>query len=138
MGSSEPLFFDDFRGSIRHLVGALGGPKKVGMLLRPTLSPQTAANWVNDCLNPERDSKFDFEDIVTLIKAGRELGVHCANWQLQDETGYTRPTIAPAKTPEQVLAAQMARTLAEFQRLADEAAALAASSGLGSAVRSIR
>lgn len=130
MGSSEPLFFEDFRGAVRHLVGALGGPKKVGALLRPALTPERASNWVNDCLNPERDSKFDFEELSTLLRAGRELGVHCATWQLSDETGYTRPTIAPGKTREQELAEEMARALSQFKRLADEAAALRDPSGL--------
>lgn len=123
MASQEPLFFEDFRGSVRHLIGALGGPKKVGGMLRPTLTPQSAANWVNDCLNESRDSKFDFEDIVTLLKAGRAVGVHCAMWQLADESGYTRPTIAPAKTRNQERAERMERLLSEFKHLADEEAA---------------
>lgn len=123
MTGQEPLFYDDFRGAVRYLVGALGGPKKVGALLRPTLSPQSAANWVNDCLNPERDTKFDLEDLSALLKEGRELGVHCALWQLCDEAGYTRPTMAPEKTPNQMRAERMARLLVEFKHLADEEAA---------------
>lgn len=126
MTGQEPLFYDDFRGAIRHLVGALGGPKKVGALLRPTLAPQSAANWVNDCLNPERDTKFDLEDIASLLAKGRALGIHCALWQLCDETGYERPGIAPAKTPNQIRAERMSRLLSEFKHLADEEAAEAA------------
>lgn len=125
MAGQEPLFFEDFRGSIRHLVGCLGGPKKVAAMLRPTLSAQAGANWVNDCLSETRDSKFDFEDIATILAAGRKLGIHCAMWRLCDESGYSRPTIAPSKTPEQELAEQMIRTANEYQRLANEAAAAA-------------
>jgi hypothetical protein len=119
----EALFFEDFRGAIRHLIGALGGPKKVGAILRPTLPVQTAVNWINDCLSTSRDSKFDFEDIVTLLAEGRKRGVHCATWQLSDETGYTRPSIAPPKTRNQERAERMEKLLAEFKHLADEEAA---------------
>jgi hypothetical protein len=128
--SQDALFYEDFRGAVRHLVGALGGPKKVGALLRPTLSPQAAANWVNDCLSETRDSKFDFEDISALLSKGRELGVHCAMWQLCDETQYERPDIAPRKTPNQERAERMANLLAEFRHLADEEAAEQRTQGL--------
>jgi hypothetical protein len=119
----EALFYEDFRGALRHLVGALGGPKKVGAMLRPALPIHAAVNWVNDCLNPNRDTKFDYEDISKLLTEGRVRGIHCAMWQLADETGYTRPTIAPAKTRNQERAERMDRLLAEFRHLADEEAA---------------
>jgi hypothetical protein len=124
VGVQDALFYEDFRGSVRHLVGALGGPKKVGGILRPTLSAQAAANWVNDCLSETRDSKFDFEDIAVLLAEGRKLGIHCAMWQLCQESGYAPATIAPIKTPEQVMAARMQELVREFQNLADEAAAM--------------
>ncbi len=123
MAGQEPLFYEDWRGAFRQLVGALGGPKKAGAMLRPTLTPSAAANWVNDCLNPDRDTKFDFEDIETLLRKGRELHIHCAIWQLCDAVGYARPTIAPSKSPNQLRAERMERLLLEFKHLADEEAA---------------
>lgn len=123
MAGQEPLFYEDFRGAMRHLIGALGGPKKVGALLRPALPMHSAVNWVNDCLNPNRDSKFAYEDVSRLLAEGRARGVHCAMWQLCDEAGYTRPSIAPAKTKNQERAERMERLLAEFRHLADEEAA---------------
>lgn len=123
MTGQEPLFYDDFRGAVRHLIGALGGPKKVAALLRPLLSQQSGVNWVNDCLNPNRDSKFAFEDLSALLAAGRTHGVHCAMWQLCDESGYTHPSIAPLKTKNQERAERMDALLKEFRRLADEEAA---------------
>lgn len=123
MAGQEPLFYEDFRGALRHLVGALGGPKKVGAILRPSLPLHAAVNWVNDCLNPNRDTKFDYEDIAKLLAEGRSRGVHCAMWQLCDEAGYTRPSIAPPKTRNQERAERMEKLLAEFKHLADEEAA---------------
>jgi hypothetical protein len=92
-------------------------------MLRPQLSAQAAANWVNDCLSETRDSKFDFEDLSMLLAEGRKRGIHCAMWQLADETGYAHPTIAPLKTRNQERAERMERLLAEFRHLADEEAA---------------
>lgn len=84
----EALFYEDFRGAVCHLIKSLGGAKRVGGILRPTLSVKQAEGWVNDCLNPDRVTKFDFEDIVTLLNAGRDKHIHCAINQLAYETGY--------------------------------------------------
>lgn len=124
MTGQDALFYDDFRGAVRHLVGALGGPKIVGALLRSTWSVEKAAGWVNDCLNPNRDSKFDFEDISALFKAARERHIHCGLWQLCDEAGYQRPDIATALTETQKLAARRVKVAEQWKQIADEEAAL--------------
>ena len=121
--TQDPLFFEDFRGAVDHLVKMLGGHKVVGGMLRPGWPVKKASDWVSDCLNPDRQTKFDFEDISALLAEGRARGIHCASWQLADETGYERPGIAPTKTPDQLLAEQMSHHLSEFKRLADERAA---------------
>lgn len=122
--NQDALFFEDFRGAIKHLIGFLGGPKKVGYLLRPALSPKQAENWVNDCMNPDRQTKFDFEDFSLLLNEGRQRGIHCAINQLCAETGYADPQIAPKKTERQRLAELYGRKAAELQTLADELAAI--------------
>lgn len=122
--AQDALFYEDFRGALKHLVGALGGPKAVGGMLRPSFSVKQAEQWVHDCLNIDRQTKFDIEDIATLLAEGRERGVHCAMYQLCDETQYMRPDIAPRKTPEQILSEQMERAAAEYRRCADELAAM--------------
>lgn len=67
---------------------------------------------------------LDLDDVVALLRMARVRGVHCAMWQLTDDAGYTRPQIAPTKTPEQELAERMQRHAQEFARLADEHAAI--------------
>jgi len=122
--TQDALFYDDLRGALRHLVAALGGAKRVGALLRPTLSLGRAENWVNDCLNPNRDTKFDLEDLAAVLRAGRDTGVHCAFWQLCDEAKYQRPDIATPLTDAQKIAARRVRAALELAQIADEEAAL--------------
>lgn len=124
MTGQDALFYDDFRGAVKHLVGALGGPKVVGGLLRSTWPVEKAAGWVNDCLNPNRDSKFSFEDLAALFKAGRERHIHCAMWQLCDEAGYAQPAIATPLNAEQRLAARRLKWAEEGKQIADDEAAL--------------
>lgn len=123
MSGQDGLFYEDWRDSVRHLVRALGGPKKVAALLRPAMSQAAGVNWVNDCLNPSRDSNFDFEEIAKLLRAGREAGIHCAMYQLCDEILYARPAIVAPKTPLEEKAERLQRIAAEFGRLAAEVAA---------------
>lgn len=124
MSSQDALFYDDFRGAMRHLIGALGGPKVVGGFLRSTWPVEKAAGWINDCLNPNRDSKFSFEDLAALFKLARERHIHCAMWQLCDEAGYAHPEIATPLTETQKLAARRLKWAEEGKQIADDEAAL--------------
>ena len=123
MIGQDALFYEDWRDALRHLVRALGGPKKVGGMLRPSLSALAAANWVNDCLNPARDTNFDLEELAKVLKAGRDAGVHCAIYKLCDEIGYHHPSLATPKTDYQLIVDKLERQIAELRRTADEAAA---------------
>ncbi|HEX7113739.1 MAG TPA: hypothetical protein VF193_01295 [Steroidobacter sp.] len=123
MGTQDQLFHEDFRDALKHLVKALGGFEAVGLELWPAKSMKAAGNWLRDCLDPERPAKLDLEEVVRLLRMGRERGVHCAVHKLADETGYERPGIAPCKTKAQLIGEQMAHHLREFQRLANEQAA---------------
>lgn len=124
MSSQAPLFHEDFRDALRHAVKAMGGVEAVGVDLWPGKSRRAAGAWLSDCLNPERAAKLDVEDLILLLRLCRGRGIHCAMHQLADDAGYVRPDIAPQRTREQDLADQMQRTLDDFRRLADEAAAL--------------
>jgi len=132
MATQDQLFHEDFRDALKHLVKALGGPEAVGLELWPAKSMKAAGNWLRDCLDPSRQAKLDIEEIVQLIRMGRERGVHCAIHKLADETGYERPGIAPPKTKAQLIGEQMEYHLREFRRLADEHAAAITASELRS------
>lgn len=124
MATQDQLFHEDFRDALKHLVKALGGFEAVGLELWPAKSMKAAGNWLRDCLDPERPAKLDLEEVVRLLRMGRERGVHCAIHKLADDLGYDRLAIAPVKTQAQQIAERMAHHLREFQRLADEQAAV--------------
>lgn len=120
----QELFHEDFRDALRQAVKALGGYDTVGADLWPSKTRKAAGAWLSDCLNPERAAKLDLEEISQILRMARERGVHCAMHQLAEESGYAPPVIRPDRTPEQLLAEQMKRMVADLARLADEHAAI--------------
>lgn len=93
MADQIPLWHEDINDAMKHLVAALGGAKTVGIQLRPEWedNPNKAGGWVNDCINPDRNEKFNWDQIFWLLKKGRETGCHAAMHFLARECGYTEP-----------------------------------------------
>jgi len=94
--NQTPLFFDDVDDMLRHVVSVLGGPKKVGPLLRgDELPADRLAQWVSDCLNADRPAQFHPHQVLVLLRAARQLGDHTAmNW-LAGEIGYQALPVEP-------------------------------------------
>jgi hypothetical protein len=107
MSEQEKLFITDIHDALGDLVRALGGPKEVGLTLKPEKTSEDAAGWVKDCLNPKRREKFDAEHILWLLKKGREVGCHEPIKWICDQAGYTPPE---PKEPE----TELARLLREY------------------------
>lgn len=124
MSTQDPLFHEDFNDALASLVKALGRGKvePVARDLWPNRSG--AGRWLSDCLNPDREAKLSLDDVVGLLRMGREHGIHWAMHKLCAQTGYEPPSISKTKTPEQLLAERMAKVAAEYARLADELASL--------------
>lgn len=115
--TQNPLFHEDWRDALRHLVKSLGGNEVVGAELFPNKTRKAAGNWLSDCLNPERPAKLDLEDIEGLLKLGREAGIHIGIHFLCDVTSYTKPTtIEPEDTLAEV-ERQMASHVSELKGL---------------------
>lgn len=94
--NQEPLFFDDMRDALRHVVAALGGPKVVGSKMRPDLKPEHAARWLNDCLNADRREELHLDQLVQLLRMAREGGVHAGMNYLAEDVGYKAQPVEPA------------------------------------------
>jgi len=84
-------FFESLNDSLRELVRALGGHKKIGPMLWPEQPQDQAANRLRDCLNPDRREKLSPEQFVFLLKLGREAGYHGAMAFIASDTGYETP-----------------------------------------------
>jgi hypothetical protein len=64
--SQTALFHDSLNDALREVVNALGGPKKVGPRMKPEKTVEAASTWVRDCLNDNRDERFDPEQLIWL------------------------------------------------------------------------
>lgn len=91
MSEQDKLFITDIHDALGDLVRALGGPKEVGQILKPEKTTEDAAGWVKDCLNPKRREKFDPDQILWLLKKGREAGCHQPIKWICDQAGYSEP-----------------------------------------------
>lgn len=93
----EPLFFDDWRDALRHVIAALGGPKRVAAQMRPDLKPDHAARWLMDCLNADRREHLNPDQLMHLLRIARQHGMHGGMDYIAEDCGYRRPTpIDPA------------------------------------------
>lgn len=81
--------------ALREVVQALGGAKKIGVMMRPEKSANEASRWISDCLNAERREKFDPEQVMWLLREGRNIGCHSAMYFVGREAGYAVEAIEP-------------------------------------------
>jgi hypothetical protein len=91
----EPLFVESLEEALRDAVNALKGPKAVGVMLWPSMKADLAGRRVNQCLDPERDEKFDLSEILLIVKAARALNKHTVMAFLARELDYEFSPIDP-------------------------------------------
>ena len=110
-----PLFFEDIARALAHCVSVLGGPKKVGRLLRgEEIDVDAAGRWVSDCLNADRPAQFHPHQVMVLLRSARAIGDHTAmNW-LAGECGYDAIPVTKAQEVDRLTSVmeQSAKTLA--------------------------
>jgi hypothetical protein len=87
----EPLFYEDLTDAIRATVQALGGVKKVGYDLWPSLGPDGAGARLRDCLNSERREKLSPDELLHVARNARAAGIHTLMAYLCGESGYSAP-----------------------------------------------
>lgn len=91
MQEQQALFHEDLLAALGHTISALGGNKKVGAALWPSLSPDAAGRKVAACLNSDHAQHFHPCDIVWLLREARKIGSHSAMSYLTQECGYATP-----------------------------------------------
>lgn len=91
MSEQQALFHEDIWQALRDCVSALGGSKKVGLLLRPEIDAQTAGRWLLDCLNPERKEKLCVEQMMLVLREARKVGCHAGIAFIARDAGYADP-----------------------------------------------
>jgi hypothetical protein len=93
----DPLFFESMNDALRAIVERVPGNgfKIVGHRLRPTKSPDAAGKWLADCLNTLRQERLDPDDVLMVLKVGREIGFHGAMQHIGGECSYRCEPIEP-------------------------------------------
>lgn len=117
--SSKPqseLFHESLSDALKELIQQSGGSKAVACKLWPEKTPDSAHRTLLDCLNENRSEKLSPEQVLFLLKLGRESGCHSAINYLTRESGYSDPSpIEPedekAKLMRDFIAAQKAMSV---------------------------
>jgi hypothetical protein len=114
--------------ALKAAVSALGGPKKVGVLLWPQLEdqPDKAGRKLADHLNDERAEKLSLEQVVFIFRKAKQVGFHDGMYAFNRMCGYS-----PSKPMDDAeeLARKSAEAMAlleQLQRTQDEIRALVA------------
>ena len=98
------LIHESLNDALREVVQAAGGNKKVGTMLYPEMPVDHAAGRVRDCLNHERREVFNPEQVLLLLRIGRQYGCHSAMAYLTFECGYSIPV--PTEPEDEVVRLQ--------------------------------
>lgn len=88
-----PLIHEDFLDALNTCVQALGGAKRVGVMLRPEYEedPDKAARWLLACLNRSRDEKLSFEQTFKIMREAKKISCHAAMVYVAMDVGYADP-----------------------------------------------
>jgi len=89
--TQDALFYETFNDALDAVVKACGGAKAVACKLWPEKTPDAAHRLLLACLNEGRVEKLSPEQVIFLLRMGRERGCHAAINYLSRESGYSDP-----------------------------------------------
>lgn len=107
------LFHESLADALKEVISVAGGTKSVAAKLWPEKTPDAAQRTLLDCLNENRPEKLSPEQVLFLMRLGREIGCHAAINYISRDAGYSDPQpIEPedekAKLMREFVAAQKA------------------------------
>lgn len=85
------LHHESITDALREVVQAAGGAKKVGGMMFPDMPIDHAAGRIRDCLNADRRERFTPDQVMMLIKLGRQVGCHAVMVFISHDAGYADP-----------------------------------------------
>ncbi len=93
--TQQPLFCEDIYEALRNIGQAYGGSKKIGALLWQSLPIDKAGEkWAN-CLSRTRAEKLDPEEVIAVLKIGRQIGCHMGAHYIAEQCGYRFEAVEP-------------------------------------------
>jgi hypothetical protein len=101
------LFHERIEDALSEVINACGGRKKFACQMWPNKPARDAHNLIDACLNPERREKFGPDDLLYILKRGRDVGCHSGMRFLNAECGYLAPVAANPEDEKAALQRQM-------------------------------
>ena len=85
------LYHETLQDALDEVVKALGGAKRIGVILWPEKSADDAGRQLRHCLDPDRPEKLSLEQLALVLRMGREKGAHAGMTFLCRDAGYQDP-----------------------------------------------
>lgn len=85
------LFHESINDAIKDIINHAGGMKSVGAKLYPEKTPDSAHRTLLDALNDNRPEKLSPEQLMFILKIGRQVGCHSAINYITRDCGYSDP-----------------------------------------------
>lgn len=115
MSEQQGLFQETYEDAIRDTVSALGGFKKVGNMLWPTIPADDAGRKLANCLNTDKREKLCVNELRYIRVEARKAGVHIlANFEMRD-SGYAPPQPLEPEDERAALMREFVKAQQEFK-----------------------
>lgn len=115
--NQQALWHETPEEALRALVDALGGPKAVGSAMFPEKTLEDARRLVLKWCDPDRIEKPGLDQLLLLLRKGREHGCHVFAAFLMSQSGYAEPTPVEPKDEAAELQRAFIRSVAEQKAL---------------------
>lgn len=97
-----------------------GHLKKAAGDMYPTEDPEKKADWLKRALDDEskdRREKLGLNDVMWILRKGREHGIHTAMFFITDECRYARPSIVEPEDMKAELQLAINKNMADLKDL---------------------
>lgn len=108
-------FYESPEDALRAAIQALGGSKKVGVLLWPDKGVDNASRLLMDCLNTSRAEKLDVSQVMRVLSLAKDAGVHAPFAWMAGTIGYDVTPVTRAEEVDRLttVVEQSSKTLAQ-------------------------
>lgn len=89
------LFYERIEDALDAVINACGGRKKFACEMWPEKPARDAHNLIDACLNTERRERFTPQQVLFILRRGREVGFHAAAVALFRDVGYHLEPLEP-------------------------------------------
>lgn len=119
------LFHESLSDALRECIGVCGGLKAVGAKLWPEKDPDHAGRLLGDCLNDAKLEKLSPEQVMLILRLGRERGCHAGMLYMARTLGYSDPQPIEPEDERAMLQREYIAAARELARMAHRVESLA-------------